>query len=136
MFPGLHLPMSTTALNHSQLTDENAFHEWLAKSRYPFRAAIKRKHGQYYMLAIDFNVAGAGRTRSEAQRDLARLLQAYFQSYFKEGRPLQDAVRPVGWRTRLAIALGTLVWQRLGSAPHECSDCGDDLSDALLGHAA
>lgn len=136
MFPGLHLPMSTTALNHSQLTDENAFHEWLAKSRYPFRAAIKRKHGQYYMLALDFNVAGAGRTRRDAQHDLTRLLRAYLQSYFREGRPLEDAVRPVGWRTRIAIALGTLAWKGLDSAPHECSDCGDDLPEALLNQAA
>jgi hypothetical protein len=128
--------MSATAPNPILAPDEDQFRAWLSQASFPGRIAKQRKHGQYYLLAIDFNVAGVGTTIPEAERDLARLLRAYFGSYFREGRPFEDAIRPARWRTRLAVALGTFVLQRIGSAvPHECSECEDDLPGVLLGHA-
>jgi hypothetical protein len=77
------------------------FKDWLLPV--PIHALMGRKHGQWYALATDFQVVGVGLTEQAARNDLSGLLETYLRSIYDEGRPFDDAVRPVGALTKLRL---------------------------------
>ena len=96
--------MSTIADRHSSSEARDRFLEWLDD---PFlRVAFTHRHGQWYALAMDFNVASAGDTELAAFRDLAGLVEAYLRDSHDRGRTYQQSVRrvPLALRTWITIS--------------------------------
>jgi hypothetical protein len=70
---------------------------------FDFRVATKREEGEWFALAVDFDVTGKGPTRGAAVRQMGDLLGLYLAAYLVEGARFSDAVRPVPARMRLRI---------------------------------
>lgn len=58
------------------------------------RVTRHRAHGQWYVVAEDFGIAGVGATQADAYWDVAGLLDAYLRSCFADGLSYQEALRP------------------------------------------
>jgi hypothetical protein len=71
----------------------DAFASWLGSP--VIRVSLRRSHGQWYAVARDFGIAGVGRSQADAYRDVLRLVEAYLQAVFADGRPYTDAMRPM-----------------------------------------
>lgn len=98
----------------SQLTPEQLaemearLRAWVPET-FAWRTAIKREHGQWFVLAVDFDITGRGDTIEEASKELDELLGHYLVSYFKDGEPFEAAVRPIPRRMRMQIHIWTLM---------------------------
>jgi predicted RNase H-like HicB family nuclease len=75
---------------------------WLPDD-FDFRVATKREDGEWFALAVDFDVTGKGATRSAAVRQMGELLGLYLATYLIDNASFTDAVRPVPTRMRLRI---------------------------------
>jgi hypothetical protein len=81
------------------------------------RVATQRRHGQWYALAVDYNIVGQGETKRTAIEQLFGLLAMYWAVHFKRGTAFEDTRRPTRRRTKLAIALGTVLSTLARRAP-------------------
>jgi predicted RNase H-like HicB family nuclease len=68
-------------------------------------------------LVADFNVAGMGRTESDAFQNLSENLNAYLAAFRAEGATLEDARRPISKREELRLRLSQVAsvaeaWRR------------------------
>jgi hypothetical protein len=91
--------MSTTTATRQA----DPFFEWLES---PFvRVAGFRKHGQWYAVAEDYNIAGMGPTEEAAYRDVAVLVEAYLRSCYRQGLTYKDSWRRVSRIKKLLYAL-------------------------------
>jgi hypothetical protein len=77
---------------------------------------VKREGDQWFALLMDFDITGAGATRTEAIEQSLHLLTAYLLAFFDEGRAFKDAVRPIPARLRLRIIVESAVARRLRTA--------------------
>jgi hypothetical protein len=92
-------------------TDENReFAEWLPSL--VIHVSVTRQHGQFYAVAKEFGIAGVGPTEDAACSNVARLIETYLRSYFREGRPYQDALKPAARRRRGLIGHIVDLWPR------------------------
>lgn len=101
-----------------------AFAAWLPEDAV-FRAAIKRTGDHWYALAEEFDITGMGETPNAALREMFDLIEAYLRAFFEEGRPFDDALRPIPLKLKVGIraqsALGSLVRGLNGRLPRERS---------------
>lgn len=88
----------------SQSEDVTRFAAWLP-DEVEVRVALKREHGQWFALQMDFDITGTGGTRGAAVRESFELLIAYLHAHFEEGAEFSDAYRPVPRRLRAQIVL-------------------------------
>jgi hypothetical protein len=76
------------------------------------RVATKRENGEWFALAVDFDITGKGATRSTALRQMVDLLSLYLAAYLVDNADFSDTLRPVPARLRLRLqaedALGRL----------------------------
>lgn len=83
-----------------RLVDE--FFEW-AGDALPYRVAFKREDGQWFALAVDYDITGRGQTLREAFDELLELVAVYLIAYYREGSSPVDAVRRVPLALRAKI---------------------------------
>lgn len=84
-------------------TPADPFLDWLES---PFiRVAGLRRHGQWYAIAEDYNIAGMGPTEEAAYLDVAVLVDAYLRSCHREGLSYREAWRRVPRRKKLMNVL-------------------------------
>jgi hypothetical protein len=74
------------------------FDEWLPTDL--VRVVVSQKHDQWYVVAQDFNIAGIGETKAEAERDLLRLVSTYLRSCYAANQSYEQARRPIPRRAR------------------------------------
>jgi hypothetical protein len=86
---------------------------WLPDD-FDFRVATRREHGEWFALAVDFDVTGKGPTRSAAVRQMSELLGIYLAAYLIDGARFTDTVRPVPARLRLRIQVEDALGRALG----------------------
>jgi hypothetical protein len=75
--------------------------------------AVKKEHGDWFALVLQFDITGTGATRHEAITEVLHLLFAYLRAYFDDGAEFAAALRPVPRSLRLRIEAETAV-ARLG----------------------
>lgn len=97
-----------------------AVEAWLPDD-FDFRVATRCEEGDWFALAIDFDVTGKGNSRGAAVRQMGELLAIYLATYFADGADFAETVRPVPASLRLRIqvesALGHLILRRLAALP-------------------
>jgi hypothetical protein len=84
-------------------TTREDFRDWLPA--FSVRTVVGRRFGQWYAVATDFRLAGMGASEQEAKEDLSGLLEAYLRSFYVQGRPFVETVRPMSARTKLRLML-------------------------------
>jgi hypothetical protein len=110
------------AINAEAHIDEAEAHieAWIPDD-FEFRVATKHEHGEWFALAVDFDVTGKGSTRGAALRQMCELLGLYLAAYLMDEVPFHDALRPVPARLRLRIqtedALSRVTRHIYGSLP-------------------
>jgi hypothetical protein len=108
--------MIETEANEKEIEDRVA--AWIPDD-FDFRVATKRIDGEWFALAVDFDITGKGVTRAAAVRQMAELLGLYLAAYLVDGVEFYGAVRPVPSRMRFRIqmesAVGRLI-SRLNSS--------------------
>jgi hypothetical protein len=75
-------------------SEEDEFAAWLPAPVFSVPITVSQQHGQWYAEALDFGVAGMGKSKAAAERDLNRLVHAYLDSCFLDGRSYEEALRP------------------------------------------
>ncbi len=115
--------MSATG-EHDRVQQRHAFEEWLQDGPLDIAVAWKYEHGDWFCLIEQFDIIGTGPSERDAFRDALGLLGAYLFSFFKDGRPISDALRPIPLRLRAeiwrdVIAGGLLQRVRRKPAGHE-----------------
>lgn len=97
-----------------------AVEEWLPGD-FDFRVATKCEEGDWFALALDFDVTGKGSTRAAAIRQMGELLAIYLAAYFADGASFESTVRPVPaslrFRIQVESALGHLILRPLAALP-------------------
>jgi hypothetical protein len=113
--------MSLSSIQDQQTDDP--FWTWVAT---PFiRVASSRRHGQWYAVAEDFRIATSGATESEAYYDLARMVEAYLRSCYREGLDYWSAMRRQPRRVKLLNAIRSNLARALkGRAPGSIAEEG------------
>lgn len=88
---------------------------------FDLRVATKREHGEWFALAVDFDITGKGATRATAVRQMADLLGLYLAAYLIDDVDFSNTLRPVPTRMRLRIqtedAIGRLTRHINGKVP-------------------
>jgi hypothetical protein len=103
-----------SATEHQAIRSEPEFPAWLDED-FEGHVVLKREHGQWFALLLEFDVTGCGDTRAAAVQDSFALLGAYLHAYFEDGSSFADAVRPVPRRLRARIAVESAVGRPLRS---------------------
>jgi hypothetical protein len=101
----------TTRLSDAQI--EARVEAWLPDD-FDFRVATRREQGEWFALAVDFDVTGKGPTRSAAVRQMSDLLSIYLAAYLIDDASFMDTVRPVPARLRLRIQVESALGRALG----------------------
>jgi hypothetical protein len=86
---------------------------WLPDD-FDFRVATRRERGEWFAIAVDFDVTGKGPTRTSAVRQMSDLLSIYLAAYLIDGVSFEDTVRPVPARLRLRIQVESALGRALG----------------------
>lgn len=91
--------MSTTTRPSPPAPEDDPLLAWLGT---PYvRVATIRKHGRWYAVAEDFDIAGMGENEIDAIRNLVRLVDAYLRSCQRAGFSYAEALRPTPRRVRI-----------------------------------
>jgi hypothetical protein len=90
------------------------FESWVGDG-FDLRVALWPEHGQWFALAMDFDITGQGITRQAAVHQMGQLLGAYLVAYFEEGASFSDALRPVPLPMRAKIRAESLLLSVLRS---------------------
>ncbi|HTW43135.1 MAG TPA: hypothetical protein VMD79_12550 [Solirubrobacteraceae bacterium] len=77
---------------------------WLPDD-FDFRVATKRERGEWFALAVDFDVTGKGASRAAAVRQMGELLALYLAAHLMDGDTFNDAIRPIPTRLRFRIQI-------------------------------
>jgi predicted YcjX-like family ATPase len=113
--------MSTTAAPDTQRTDP--FWEWVQQPL--IRVASRREHGQWYAIAEDYGIASTGTTEAEAYRDLARMVEAYLRSCYRDGMEFWATMRRLSKWTKLKLLVRSILARALrGRAPEPLGEEG------------
>ncbi len=103
-----------SAPEHQAIPRELEFPAWLDED-FGGHVVLKREHGQWYALLLEFDITGCGSTRAAAVQDSFALLGTYLHDYFEEGASFADAIRPVPRRLRARLAVESILGRPLRS---------------------
>jgi len=78
---------------------------------FDLRVATKRENGEWFALAVDFDITGKGTTRATAVRQMADLLSLYLAAYVMENADFSATLRPIPVRLRLRIQAEDALWR-------------------------
>lgn len=129
--------MTVTERSAPAEPQEDPFWRWL--ERRTVRLAVKRQHDQWYAIAPDFDLAGVGVSEDAAALDALRATYSYLRQHHRAGHTYREALRPVPFRVRFAIACGTLLYRVLRSRaprPFATDEARFYMPQALNGHSA
>lgn len=81
---------------------EASIEAWIPDD-FDLRVATKRENGEWFALAVDFDVTGKGSTRQAAVRQMGDLIGLYLAAYFVDHEAFASAIRPVPLQMRFRI---------------------------------
>jgi len=83
--------------------------QWVPPT-FAWRVAWKTEGGQWFALAMDFDIVGRGDSPEAAEDEMFGLLGAYLATHLEQGKPFSEAVRRVPKNLRLRIHIATAVY--------------------------
>src|SRR5687768_8960035 len=90
---------------HSTRSEDPFWDEWLPTTL--IHVVSSRQRGQWYALAVDFDIAGTAPTEDEAKRNMGALVYTYLRACHEAGKSYEESQRPVP-RPLLEHALAAL----------------------------
>jgi len=88
-------------------------------SNLELHVAVKREHGQWFALLVEFDITGCGDTRPDAITEAFELLADYLVAYYEDGKPVTASLRPISRRLKTRIELESLLARALRHIPVE-----------------
>jgi hypothetical protein len=70
---------------------------------FDLRVATKHENGEWFALAVDFDITGKSASRAAAVRQMADLLSLYLAAYVVDNADFSATLRPIPARLRLRI---------------------------------
>jgi hypothetical protein len=98
--------MSTAEHSHDdpEALDPEAMKEWVRPLMH-MHVWCRKEHGQWYVLAEEFDITGMGDTEEAAYQDMLGLLAAYLSSHYADGASFEDAMRPIPAKLKRQIRM-------------------------------
>ncbi len=107
--------MSIRNSSADHLAEVKAFADWLDPG--VVQLATQRRHGQWYAIVLDYNIASNGESERAAIEDALQLMLQYWWASFKAGSTFEEVRCPAPLRLRAEVQAGRMIRSAIKTAP-------------------